>query len=307
MLNYQWILIKNMRSKTIIISILIFLGVYSINLRAQTVYGFDEAWNVSAYVGSSNFHGDLSDNTNSFMNNTPFSKYFYQDRRMGVGIYVDKMFTNVFGVRGILMYSSMKSTKESVKKYFTGDVYEYSLAAYVDLTNLFLGHDRHRLWDVYTFVGIGYSETRALAYNMKTGDVIGSTGYRIVKPGRGPQRMTEVVIPAGLGVKYKFTKSANVFVEFTRHFVHTNKLDAYPVEGTTFESLGLISLGLSYDFTLPAHWHTQRNPRYNGKSPDPSIRAYNKKNHVVMKTKAYKRAKKMRRRYGRKRFRHHRW
>jgi len=273
---------------------------------AQHYIGFDDGWSFSGFVGSSNFHGDLTDKTNSFMNNTPFSKYFYQDRKLGGGIYVDKMFGQVMGVRGILLYSGMKSTKESEKIYFQGDMFEYSIAAYSNLSNLILGYSRRRPWDIYAYMGIGFSETRSIAYDMNTGDVVGSTGYKVFKNGNF-ERMTEVVVPVGLGATYSFTKQANIFIEFTRHFVHTDRLDGFPVDGTTVESLGLVNVGLTYNFRLPSHWQTQRNPRYDGKSPDRAIRAFNKKKHVVMKTKANKKALKRRKRYGRKRFKRHRW
>lgn len=278
-----------------------------ISTYSQHYIGFNNGWSISGFVGSSNFHGDISDKTNSFMNNTPFSKYFYQDRKLGGGIYVDKMFGQVMGVRGTLLYSQMKSTKESDKIYFQGDMFEYSIAAYSNLTNLFLGYSRRRSWDIYAFAGIGFSETRSKAYDMNTGAVVGSTGYKKSKYGNGYQRMTEVVFPVGLGITYAFTKRSDVFLEFTRHFVYTNKLDAFPVDGTNVESLGLVNLGLTYDFELPSHWRTQRTPSYTGKSPDRAIRAFNKKKHVVMKTKANKKALKRRKRYGRKRFRRHRW
>ncbi len=278
-----------------------------IKIYSQHYIGISDSWKISGFIGTSNFHGDITDNTNSFINNTPFSKYFYQDRKMGGGIYVDKMFGNVMGVRGVLMFSDMKSSKESDKIYFTGNTFEYSIAAYSNLSNLFFGYSRRRNWDVYVFLGIGYSETRSTAYSMTTGAVVGSTGYKKSNDGNRFLRMTEVVVPVGLGASYKFSKIAYVFVEVTRHFVNTNKLDAYPVEGTAIESLGLLNIGLSYNFALPSHWQIYRTPRYNGKSPDPAIRAFNKRKHVVMKTKANKKALKRRKRYGRKRFKRHRW
>lgn len=296
-----------MLSKKFIYIILFLAVIMSSKTHAQKYISFDDGWTVNGFVSTSNFHGDLTDKTNSFVNNTPFSKYFYQDRKIGGGIYVDKMFGQIIGVRGILLFSNMKSTKESDKIYFQGNLFEYSIAAYSNLSNLILGYSRRRPWDVYAFIGIGFSETRSQAFNMTTNVQVGSTGYKLSKTGNGYVRMTETVVPVGLGATYKFTKNTNVFIEFTRHFVHTDRLDAFPVDGTNVESLGLVNLGLTYHFTLPSHWGTQRAPRYDGKSPDPAIRAFNKKKRVVMKTKANKKAIKKRKRYGRKRFRRHRW
>jgi hypothetical protein len=201
----------------------------------------------------------------------------------------------------------MKSTKESSKIYFEGDLFEYSVAGLIDISNIIYGLDRYRKWNFYVFLGVGFTETRSILYDLNTGDRIGSTGFRLSKTGNSYRRMTELTFPIGAGVKYCVGRKMNVFFEITRHIVHTSKLDAYPVEGTNFESLGLMNIGFTYDFRLPNHWTPARNPRYNGKSPDASIRAFNKRKHVVMKTKSYKKAKRKRKKYGRKRRRRHRW
>jgi hypothetical protein len=276
--------------------------------QAQRSYILTRQWHIAPYLGTSNFHGDVSENTNSFVNNTPFNKYFYQDRKFGAGLYIDKMFTPVYGIRGNLLYSSMKGTNEKEKVFFTGTFFEYSLSGIVNYTNLFMGTDRFRKWDGYVFVGIGFSESRAKSYDLISGQQIGSNGYRVVKTGNGFRRMTEITFPFGVGFTYLLNDEIDLFVELTRHLVLTNKLDAYPVEDTKIESLGMINVGISYEFNLPKHWAPKpRNPRYNGKSPDPSIKSFNKNKHVVMKTKAYKKSKKMRKKYGRKKRGKHRW
>jgi hypothetical protein len=305
--NYIDSLFYMLRLKTLYFSLFSLLFLISIRVEAQQSYSFTQQWSIHGYLGATNFHGDMTDKTNSFLNNTPFSKYFYQDRRIGFGIYVDKMFTPYYGIRGNLLYTNMKSTKESDKIYFAGTSFIYTLSGLLDVGNLILGVDKYRVWNGYFFLGIGYSETQANAYDFLTGKQIGSTGYVISPRGGSFRRMTEVCVPLGIGVKYKIEKSTEVFAEITRQIVLTNKLDAYPVEGTKIESLGMINLGISYDFNLPSNWTAGGTPRYNGKSPDPSIRAFNKKKKVVMRTNAYKKATKKRYKYGRKKFRKHRW
>ncbi len=265
---------------------------------AQSHYRFTRHWNVSAYIGTSNFHGDVSDNTNSFRNSNPFSKYFYQDRRFGGGIYIDKMFNPYLGIRGSLLYTSMKSTKETEKIYFTGNLYSYTLSMVIDISNIFLGVDKRRPHQVYGFIGIGLSETRSELYNLLNDSLLQTVGYHVADEKAGEERLTELTIPVGIGYRYKFAKQFSVFGEITRQVVLSNKIDAYPIEGTMYESVGLINVGVTYYFRLPNHWTASRSTKYNGKSSDPSIRQFNKKKRVVMKTKANKRARKMRRNYG---------
>ncbi len=287
--------------KILLLFVVLFMFLASGQLQAQGHYRFTRSWNTSFFVGTTNFHGDVSDQTNSFQNSNPFSKYFYQDRRFGFGIYLDKMFNPYFGVRGILMYAAMKGTKESEKIYFTGNFFEYSLSAVLDFTNMFQGIDKYRKYQIYGFIGIGFTETRSELYNLHTDSLIYKVGYHVPKEGRGPERLTELTMPVGLGGRYKVGKQFSVFAEFTSHVVFSNKIDAYPVEGTNYESVGMINVGITYFFRLPNHWSTGGNPRYNGKSSDPAIRKFNKRKRVVMQTKANKRAVKRRRRYGMKR------
>ena len=284
-----------------LIYLLLVFTVFTVSVNAQRHYKFSSNWNTSFFVGTTNFHGDVSDSGNSFKDNNPFSKYFYQDRRFGLGIYVDKMFNPYIGMRGLLMYATMKSTKESEKLYFEGNFYEYSLSGLLDLTNIFLGHDKYRAYQVYGFLGIGMTETKSELFNLTNDSLLNQIGYKVEKEGRNPKRLTEVVMPVGIGARYKINKQLSVFGEFTSHIVFSNKIDAYAVDGTIQERVGLINVGLTYFFSLPSHWSIGNgNIRYNGKSSDSSIRKYNKNNHVVMKTKAYKSALKKRKKYGKR-------
>ncbi len=286
---------------------ILFITFIATTVNAQKQYKFANHWNTSFFVGATRFNGDVSDNANSFKDNNPFSKYFYQDRRMGMGIYLDKMFNPYFGIKGLFMYSTMKSTKESEKIYFKGNLFEYSISAVFDLTNAFLGIDKYRKYNVYAFLGVGLSEIRSELYDLNTDSVIAKVGYTVKKEGRGPNRLTEFTMPFGLGVRYNINKSFSVFGEFTSHVIFSNKVDAYPVDGTTSESLNMINIGVTYFFKLPGHWSiSNRYVRHNGKSSDPSIRAFNKRKRVVMQTKANKKAMKQRKKYGRKRSKRYR-
>lgn len=284
------------------ISILLLLLSFAGTVKAQKHYRFSNNWSASFFVGTTNFHGDLSDNANSFKNNNPFSKYFYQDRRFGLGVYVDKMFNPYFGARAILMYATMKSTKESEKLYFTGNFFEYSISAVFNLSNAIMGIDNYRPYQVYGFIGIGFTETRSELYNLKNDSLVDRVGYHIENEGRGPKRLTELVMPVGLGINYSLNKQFSVFGEFTSHVVFSNKIDVYPVEGTAYESVGMINVGITYSFRLPSHWGGRGSQKYNGKSSDPAIRKFNKNKRVVMKTSANKRAMKYRYKKRKKKF-----
>jgi len=261
-------------------------------LKAQRVYFFTEQWSVGLGVGASTFYGDLTDKTNRFFSNTPFSKYFYQDRQARAVFILEKKINIYFGVRGHLSYGNIKSTKESDKQWFKAHLFEYSLSGVIDFTNIFGGFSRYRAWSVYGHVGIGFTESRTWKYDMNTGALIGTNGFGQPKRDGGKYvPMTETVMPIGLGFKYQFSKAFLMNIEMELHPIHTDKLDATISEDSWWEGYGLIWMGMTYNFSLPDHWQLgNRNPRYNGKSTDPAIKAFNKRKHTIMKTKSYKRS-----------------
>jgi len=262
-------------------------------INAQRTYFFTEEWSMTGQFSASSFYGDLTDKHNRFFSNTPFSKYYYQDRQAVYGFALEKKINIYFGVRGNLSYGNVKSTKESVKQYFIAHVFEYTLSGTADFTNIFLGYDRYRVWSIYGYLGIGFTESRTWKRSMLDDAIVGTNGFGVPKRDGGKYvPMTETVLPFGLGFKYQFVKEFSVNIEMSMHPIRTDKLDATISDDSWWEGYGLITLGATYHFSLPNHWQMgYRNPRYNGKSTDPAIKAFNKKRHTIMNTRSYKRAK----------------
>jgi len=283
--------------KNFILFIFIFGSVFfSTSIKGQRTFYFTEEWSLTGQISASNFYGDLTDKSNRFFSNTPFSKFFYQDRQVVYGIALEKKINIYFGVRGHLSYGKVKSTKESVKQYFKANVFEYSLLGTADFTNIFMGYDRYRAWSIYGFLGFGFTESRTWKRDMLTEAVVGTNGFGVPKRDGGRYvPMTETVMPFGLGFNYRFVKEFSANIEMSLRPIRTDKLDATISDDTWWEGYGFISVGATYHFTLPDHWQIgNRNPRYNGRSSDPAIKAFNKNRHVIMKTKSYKRASRKR-------------
>ena len=263
---------------------------FSPNITAQH-YRFSNYWSVSPSFGVSSFFGDLSNKRNGFLKSTPFSKYFYEDRQLMVGLTLQKEINQYFGVRGNIQFGNIKSTDESVKLYFTSKMFEYSLLGTADLTNLILGIDRQRPWKLYGFLGIGLTESHTWKYNLLNDSLIQSSP---MGEGSSIPTMTESVLPFGLGFQYKILKNLNLTAEISRHYINSDKLDGVIYDGQKFEGFGYLGIGITYNFNFPSHIGGKGSSKYDGKSSDPSLRAYNKNKRVVMKTKAYNQHKKKR-------------
>jgi hypothetical protein len=287
-----------MKFITILLFAIVFFGLNKAVV-AQRHYFFTEQWSVGLSAGFTTFNGDLTDKTNRFFSNTPFSKYFYQDRQPRAIFILEKKVNIYFGFRGHLSYGKVYSTKESVKQYFTANLFEYSLTGTLDFTNLFLGADRYRLWGIYGYAGIGFTESRTWKYDMVTGDLIGTNGFGSPKTDGGKYiPMTESVFPLGLGFNYQFNKAFSARAEFSFHSIRTDKLDATISDDSKLEGIGIISIGVNYHMQLPDHWQiSNRAPRYNGKSTDPAIKSYNKRKRVIMDSKGYRKGMKNKKKF----------
>ena len=286
------------RFYTIIATLTLFASMMiSLNARAQ-FYDFSRGWKVGAGIGATKFYGDLSDNTNSFIKNTPFSKFFYEDRKFGYYFTLEKSISPYFGVRGMFFGGKIKSTQESTKQYFEANYFDYSLSLTMDFTSMVWGPDGSRNTVFYGFAGMGLSESRTWKYDMITGEVIATNGFGEPKHEGGALRpMTEMVFPVGLGLSLFSSEDLNVVIEGHLHMVTTNKLDATPVDGTTIETVGFISVGVVYNFSISGFGGRGGHQSFEGRSNDPALREFNKRKRVVMRTKYNRKSFKKRRRF----------
>ncbi|RLD67065.1 MAG: hypothetical protein DRI84_03400 [Bacteroidetes bacterium] len=275
----------------------------SIHVQAQN-YRLSQQWKLGAYIGATKFYGDLTDNSNSILNNTPFSSFFYEDRKLAGSFYIEKWINPFVGIRGMFFGGSVKSTQESSKQYFEANYYDYSLLLTLDFTSMIWGADNGRNISIYGFGGIGLSESQTLKYDLTSGSILATNGFGEPKrEGSGRRPMTETVFPVGLGISLFASNPLSVNIEGHLHYVATNKLDATPVDGTNFESVGFISVGIVYSFNIKGLRFGGRNYQtFEGRSNEPALREFNKRKRVVMNTKMNRKAMKKR-----KKFRHQRY
>jgi hypothetical protein len=99
----------------------------------------------------------------------------------------------------------------------------------------------------------------------------------------------------GVGVDYRITQQFTVTGEFSLRNLRTDQVDAHTDIARVQEGYGYINLGMHYQFDMP-EGILKRNSRYNGRSSDPALKAYNKRKATVMKTKGYKDGLKTKRR-----------
>ena len=272
-------------------SFFIFFLLFSVSLNTNAqIYSAKDGWSIGIAGGATKFHGDLSDKGSSFINGTPFSSFFYTERRFAGSFYVEKMISPYFGVRGILLNGTVMSSQKSVNQYFEADYFDYTLSLTLDFTNIILGPKRSRDYRVFGFVGMGLSHSRTVKYDMTTNAIIGGNGSK--------NKMIETVGPVGLGISFLSSQMFSFNFESSLHIVHTNKLDGTPVGSTSFEKVGYISFGVVYNFNR-GDGHGRNSNSYEGRSDEQALKEFNKRKRVVMRTNQNR--KSFKKRYRRKR------
>lgn len=236
---------------------------------------------VTLNVGVTNAITDIR--SNDFL---PISAGGQSELKPGFGLSVNQMFSSAFGLQlaggyDMLTGISDKDTSGEFNEdkriyqklgfpgpvYFETNVIHFSLRGYVNITNLALslkkgnqkGNHNRRL-GFYTAAGAGLamfdSEIKDIpGDNMGEGlvyttaiDSLGIGGYLRGKSGSA----TEFDIPWSLGVKYKLSRSFDIGLDNTVHFLMTDKLDGYAddLQGSdkNNDKYMLTSLSLTYKF-----------------------------------------------------------
>ncbi|MFO8055252.1 MAG: outer membrane beta-barrel protein, partial [Bacteroidales bacterium] len=258
-------------------------------------YSFASDWEINANLGMTNFYGDITDKRNRIYNNTPFHKYYYQDRGFAYGLLLRKNVNPYFSVRGSFLRGKIHSFSDDHKMYFDSQFNSYYLGGELDVTALLDGPNRSSEFRFYAFLGMGFTDSRTWLYDSRTDELKNTNGFGEKRWFDNKNSMAkESTIPFGLGVSYTFYDDWTVNFETSIYGVNTDRLDAYVSDDAWTEGFGYMTLGLSYHFHLPYFLSFNRYPQFNNRSNDPAIRKYNKKKKVIMKTKAQKKASRKR-------------
>ncbi len=255
---------------------------------------FASDWELNTSLGMTSFYGDVTDKKNRFLSNTPFHRYFYEDRKLGFGFTLRKNFNAYLSFRGSFNYGKIRSSSSAFDRYFDARFYEYYLGIDFDISTLIWGKSRNQDWKLYAFTGLGFTDSRTWLYDDKTNELVSTNGFGGER-WDGKQKMaTETTFPIGIGGQYKFSDNWSATIESGIHIVNTDRLDAFKSSESGIEGFGYACIGISYHFHMPWELRLSRYPKHNGKSSDASIKKYNKRKQVVMETRSHRKAKKYR-------------
>ncbi|MBX7182521.1 MAG: OmpA family protein [Bacteroidia bacterium] len=170
----------------------------------------------------------------------------------GVQGVLTRSLSNVFGLRGSLMYGTLagmkRSSNSAFSSYFKSSLIEYDLTVYANISNMFYTDKaKPRFLTIYGFAGAGLMHFRTLRKNLKTDAFMSSQGYKLAGTEK-KEMTTETVFPVGAGAKFRLSKSLDLSLEATLVNVNSDKLDAKVGNSFRKDKYLYTSLGLAFKF-----------------------------------------------------------
>jgi outer membrane protein OmpA-like peptidoglycan-associated protein len=174
----------------------------------------------------------------------------------GVGLSGIHMLDGAFGIMGTFNAGALQGVADSNMddritwnamraagldpsgEYFKANFYEGSLSLYWDISNTVFGINRllrgqnsgkgykPRFVSLYMFAGVGFNYTNTKVYHLNSGLLdtrTDSTGHPIFNNAA----TSDLVLPVGVGVKFKLSKLIDLGIENSWHFTFTDELDGF--------------------------------------------------------------------------------
>ncbi|CAN5523983.1 hypothetical protein BH11BAC1_BH11BAC1_06890 [soil metagenome] len=167
--------------------------------------------------------------------------------QFGFGLNLSKFFSHNFALQGQFIHSSIagKSAKTSSKDFsYQTDINEGTINAVLHIGNIgFL--KRTPNFGLYGYVGIGLmniSPKVKLAGKDTTNFYVTNTSYISINY----DPTNELVIPIGVGIRYRFLKKFSLHGEYTLRTTRSDKLDGYVRLLSNYDAYSYFNLGVTY-------------------------------------------------------------
>ncbi|MEZ4902402.1 MAG: hypothetical protein R2822_11920 [Spirosomataceae bacterium] len=190
-------------------------------------------WSLSAYVGPSQFYGDLREYDFWPVGGSNFDTRSERGT-MHVGLSLGKQLTYLFGARLDVGGGNLKGMKRRIyQSYFNANYFQADISGTVNLKGLLFGPTKMKRWKMDVYAGAGQVWFRSTAYQLGTGriqrrsDDSPTLRNDITKLNQKASAYTqEWVLPVGFTTSYELTKNLDLGIDFRLNNVNTEKLDA---------------------------------------------------------------------------------
>ncbi len=239
----------------------------SFGQQAKKKYNY---FSVGLHGGWTQFYGDIR------QYDFGFSKEKSEYLNGAGGIFISYKLNSVIGFNVNVMGGTLGGAKRKTGKWsnspnsnvkFKTGFVDYTLNTRVNFVNLmYSDRTKDRIFTSYVTAGLGFITFRSLKtrlYDTPTesaGDIVGnsSTGDAGVKT---KKMTTELILPVGLGIKFRISKRFDIGLEYTQRFaLASDKLDATIAGKKSSDGYGYFNLFVAVKFGKQTHAKEWVNP-----------------------------------------------
>ena len=229
------------------------------NLEEEQIYrkgGNYNVWSVSVGYGPVIYYGDVID----------YTLFPSENWKFGPSLSIARQFGRSWAVDAHFLMADMYGQKYN--RYFEGDFREFTLNLNAYLNQLIIGGPMRDKCNLYAKLGIGVNYFRSSMRELGTGNYLrvddiftggayptnyadwnGTDflviGYKRDNPTEELKRKSQVVVPIGIGVKYRISKSFDLGFETTLRNLVSDNLDV-DMTGADNDSYMYSSFSLTY-------------------------------------------------------------
>lgn len=178
---------------------------------------------IGLHGGWTQFYGDLRQFDFGFSNTG------HDVNNGGGGLYLDYQMSPVLGFRGNLLLGTLGGSKRTINNpnapnanlYFNSFFIDYTLNVTVNFVNLmYSDRTKDRLFTAYAIGGVGFTSFRTRLYRLDGPNAdqwVRSEPFNN-KDGEESNFTTQLILPVGLGIKFRLSKRFDLGLEYTQRF-----------------------------------------------------------------------------------------
>jgi OOP family OmpA-OmpF porin len=171
--------------------------------------------------------------------------------QLGFGVQVSKFFSHNFALQAQFIHAKLQGVSDVAPYYgYKTDVnYDISLNAVGHIGNIgFL--KRSPNFGLYAYVGIGLMNFEA-ENTMNNGDSTLPKNVRVQPDGRVESvyfsPASELVIPFGVGIRYRFAKKFSFHAEYSLRSTGSDKIDGFVRQLSNYDAYSYMNIGVTYN------------------------------------------------------------
>ncbi len=222
-------------------------------------------FSIGLHGGWTQFYGDLR------QYDYGFTQAKHDVNNGGGGLFVDYQLNSVVGFRGNLLLGTLGGSKRTINNpnsvdqnvYFNTFFIDYTLNATVNFINLmYSDRTKDRVFTAYLVGGVGFTSSRTRKFRLNgpnADDWVRSEPFNN-KDGEESKFTTSLIIPAGIGIKFRLSRRFDLGMEYTQRFAPVgDKLDG-TVGGGQMDSYGYFNVFAAIKIGKQTHAKEWVNP-----------------------------------------------